>query len=196
MALMVMMERVRDLTPTPRVKMVPMMVPEHITLPTPRMKNYEEHSPKACENSYSLSYGNSCPSRSGVYGYTSSSQSHPMGRRECASLMSKDTISYTSYVNAHLSGYGNRDRFGGRVRGLSTKRVSLPIFEGKCDPEVYLDWECNVRQNFQNHDLGDIEQSMYPLKHLKGLALSWWKHAGWLGGLDGDANPLTWGELK
>ncbi|KAG5576128.1 hypothetical protein H5410_056262 [Solanum commersonii] len=30
-------------------------------------KNYEEHAPKACENSYSLSCGNSCPSRSGYY---------------------------------------------------------------------------------------------------------------------------------
>ncbi|KAH0729716.1 hypothetical protein KY289_000904 [Solanum tuberosum] len=31
-------------------------------------KNYEEHAPKACEDSYSLSCGNPCPSRSGVYG--------------------------------------------------------------------------------------------------------------------------------
>lgn len=66
-----------------------------VTYNTLLYKNYEEHSPKACEDSYSLSCGNPCPSRSGADGYTSSSQSHPIGRRECASLMSKDTTSYT-----------------------------------------------------------------------------------------------------
>ncbi|KAK6796141.1 hypothetical protein RDI58_003842 [Solanum bulbocastanum] len=35
---MMMREHVRGLNLTPRVKMVPMMMPEHITLPTPRIK--------------------------------------------------------------------------------------------------------------------------------------------------------------
>ncbi|KAG5571753.1 hypothetical protein H5410_061519 [Solanum commersonii] len=35
---MMMWEHVRGLTLTPRVKMVPMMMPKHVTLPTPRMK--------------------------------------------------------------------------------------------------------------------------------------------------------------
>ncbi|KAG5585836.1 hypothetical protein H5410_046270 [Solanum commersonii] len=35
---MMMMEHVRGLILTPRVKMVPMMMPEHVTLPTPMMK--------------------------------------------------------------------------------------------------------------------------------------------------------------
>uniref|UniRef100_M1DZ96 Hypothetical repeat protein n=1 Tax=Solanum tuberosum TaxID=4113 RepID=M1DZ96_SOLTU len=38
MATMMMMEHVRDLTPTPRVKMVPIIVMKRITLPTPKMK--------------------------------------------------------------------------------------------------------------------------------------------------------------
>ncbi|KAG5630072.1 hypothetical protein H5410_001789 [Solanum commersonii] len=71
MSLMMMMEHVRDLTTTSRVKMVPMMVTEHITHPTPRMKVR-----RAC--------GNPCPSQRGLYGYTSSSQSHSMGIRKCA----------------------------------------------------------------------------------------------------------------
>ncbi|KAK6789680.1 hypothetical protein RDI58_013480 [Solanum bulbocastanum] len=35
---MIMRKYVRDLTLTPRVKMVPLIIPEHVTLPTPRMK--------------------------------------------------------------------------------------------------------------------------------------------------------------
>ncbi|KAH0689497.1 hypothetical protein KY289_016855 [Solanum tuberosum] len=172
--MMMMMEHVRDLTPTPRVNMVPMIVSKHITLPTPRMK----------------------VSQSGVYGYTSSSQSHQMGRRECATLMYKDTIFYTSHVNSHLSGYRNQGRYEGCVKGLDTKRVSFPIFKGRRDPEAYLDWEWQCEKNFQNHDLRGNERSMYALIHFKSLALSWWKQAGKLRTLNGNANPLTWKEFK
>ncbi|KAG5590261.1 hypothetical protein H5410_040775 [Solanum commersonii] len=35
---MMMRDHVRDLILTPRVKMVPMMMPEDFTLPTPKMK--------------------------------------------------------------------------------------------------------------------------------------------------------------
>ncbi|KAK6784221.1 hypothetical protein RDI58_017675 [Solanum bulbocastanum] len=35
---MMMREHVRDLILTPRVKKVPMMMPKHVKLPTPRMK--------------------------------------------------------------------------------------------------------------------------------------------------------------
>ncbi|KAK4721478.1 hypothetical protein R3W88_011711 [Solanum pinnatisectum] len=129
---MVMREHVRDFTLTPRVKMVPMMMPEHVTLLTPRMKAFED--------SYSYSCGNPYPSRSSVYGYTTSIQSHPRGRRECATLKSKDTISYTSHVNAHVSEYRNQGRYEGCVKGLGTKKINFPIFEGRCDPEAYLDW--------------------------------------------------------
>ncbi|KAK4708712.1 hypothetical protein R3W88_029637 [Solanum pinnatisectum] len=118
---MMMREHVRDLILTPRVKMVPMIMPEHVTLPTPRMK--------ACQDSYSYSCANPYPSRSSVYVYTCSSQSHPRGRRECATLKSKDTLSYTSHGNSHYSGFGNHRRYEGCVKGLGTKRIEFPIFK-------------------------------------------------------------------
>jgi len=107
-------------------------------------KKYEEHVPKACEDSYSYSCANLYPSRSSVYGYTSSSKSHPRGRRECATLKSKDTISYTSQGNEYLSGYGNQGRYEGCVNSLGTKRINFPIFKGWRDPKAYLDleWQC------------------------------------------------------
>ncbi|KAK6780063.1 hypothetical protein RDI58_022247 [Solanum bulbocastanum] len=70
-------------------------------------KKYEAHVPKACDDSYYYSCANTYPSQSSMCGYTSSSQSPPRGMRECTTLKSKDTISYTSQGNAHLSGYGN-----------------------------------------------------------------------------------------
>ncbi|KAG5576531.1 hypothetical protein H5410_056665 [Solanum commersonii] len=73
-------------------------------------KKYEEHVPKACEDSYSYFCVNLYPSRSSVYGYTSSSESHLRGRKECATLKSKDIVSFTSQGHEHLSGYGNQGR--------------------------------------------------------------------------------------
>ena len=43
---------------------------------------------------------------------------------------------------------GTKADMGGCVRGLDTKRVILPIFEEKCDPGAYLDWEWQCEQNF------------------------------------------------
>uniref|UniRef100_M1DEH7 Uncharacterized protein n=1 Tax=Solanum tuberosum TaxID=4113 RepID=M1DEH7_SOLTU len=67
-------------------------------------KKYEEHVPKACEDSYSYSCVNLYPSRSSVYGYTSSSESLSRGRKECDTLKSKDTISYTSQGTSVING--------------------------------------------------------------------------------------------
>ncbi|KAK4726804.1 hypothetical protein R3W88_031721 [Solanum pinnatisectum] len=79
-ALMVKMEKKKNLV------VAPMVMREHdegeVRYNTLLYKNYKEHAPKACEDSYFFSYGNPYPSRSSVYGYTSSIQNHPMGRRE------------------------------------------------------------------------------------------------------------------
>ncbi|KAH0652700.1 hypothetical protein KY289_030378 [Solanum tuberosum] len=76
-----------------------------VTYNTLLCKKYEEHAPKACEDSYSYSCTNPYPSRSSVCGYTNSSQSHPRGRRKCATLRSKDTISYTSHGRCDPEAY-------------------------------------------------------------------------------------------
>uniref|UniRef100_M1DSM5 Gag protein n=1 Tax=Solanum tuberosum TaxID=4113 RepID=M1DSM5_SOLTU len=163
---MVMREHMRDPILTPRVKMFHMMMPEHDTLPTLRMK------------------------------VSSSSQSHSMGRRECAILRCKDTTSYTSQRNAHLSGYGNRGRYEGCVKDLHTKMIDFPIFEGRRDPEAYLDWEWQCEQTFQIHDLRGQDRPLYSLFHLKGFALGWWTQEERLLTLQGNTHPLTWEELK
>ncbi|KAH0777834.1 hypothetical protein KY290_009245 [Solanum tuberosum] len=168
-----MLEHVRGLTLTSKVKMVPMIMSKHVTLPTPKMK-YEEHALKAFEDLYSYSCANPYPSRSSVCGYTSSNQSHPRGRRECATLKSKDTLSYTSHGNAHYSGFRNKGRYEGCVKGLGSKRIEFPIFKGWRDPEEYLDWEWQCKQSFQPHDLRGPERPLYALSHLKGLPLGWW----------------------
>ncbi|KAH0655578.1 hypothetical protein KY285_030460 [Solanum tuberosum] len=141
-------------------------------------KKYEEHALKACEDSYSYSCANPYPSRSSVCRYTSSSQSHLRGRRECVTIKSKDTISYTSQGNAHLSGYGNQGNYEECVKGLDNKRIDFPISKGWPDPEAYLDWEWQCEQILQCHDWRDPERPFFAHGHLKGLPLGWWTQEG------------------
>ncbi|KAH0743101.1 hypothetical protein KY290_031094 [Solanum tuberosum] len=131
---------------------------------------------KKCYTSNSQDEGK--VSRSSVCGYTSSRQSQPRGRRECVTLKSNDTISYTSQGNAHLSRYGNQGKYEGYVKGLGTKRIDFPISKGWPDPEAYLDWEWQCEQILQRRDLRDPERPLYTLGHLKGLALGWWTQKG------------------
>ncbi|KAH0700761.1 hypothetical protein KY290_015652 [Solanum tuberosum] len=64
------------------------------------------------------------------------------------------------------------------VKGLGSKRIDFPIFEGRRDPEVYLDWRLQCEQTFQNHDLTGQDRPLYALFYLKGLALGLWNQAG------------------
>uniref|UniRef100_M1DEB9 Uncharacterized protein n=1 Tax=Solanum tuberosum TaxID=4113 RepID=M1DEB9_SOLTU len=90
---------------------VPMMMPEHATLPTPRMK----------------------VSRSNVYGYTSSNQSHPRGRRECATLKSKDTISYTSQGTSVINGGTQVPAKEPTIKGVMDALTECSNIQGKKD---------------------------------------------------------------
>lgn len=69
-----------------------------------------------------------------------------------------------------MSEYRNKGRYKGCVKGFGTKRINFPIFEGRGDPDEYLDWE--FENIFYNHDLRGQECLMYALLHLKVLALS------------------------
>lgn len=84
----------------------------------------------------------------------------------------------------------------GCVKGLSTKMIDFPIFEGRRDPKAYLDWEWQCEQTFQCYDLRGPERPLYALSHLKGLALGWWTQEKRLCALQGNTHPLTWEELK
>uniref|UniRef100_M1DA68 Uncharacterized protein n=1 Tax=Solanum tuberosum TaxID=4113 RepID=M1DA68_SOLTU len=84
----------------------------------------------------------------------------------------------------------------GCVKGLGTKRIDFPIFEGRRDPEAYLDWEWQCEKIFQRHDLRGPEQPLYALGHLKGLALGWWTQEERLRALQGNTHPLAWEGLK
>lgn len=141
----------------------------------------------------SISLG-SCDYDMGVY--TSSSKIHPRGRRECATLRSKDTIFHTSHGCTHLLGHGKQEKYKKCVTNLHTKWIDFPIFKRRCDTEEYLDWEWQYEKIIQRRDLRGPERPLYSFHHLKGLALGWWNQAGKLRTLHENTHLFTWRESK
>ena len=67
-----------------------------------------------------------------------------------------------------MTGYGERSSWTtntsspSREMGQHTQThgqvISLPSFEGRFNPAIYLDWELEVEQVFSHHDFSKLER--------------------------------------
>ena len=59
-------------------------------------------------------------------------------------------------------GYGNREVRMGRPRrddDLGSIKVKIPTFQGRNDPEAYLEWEKRMEMVFDCHNYSEIKKS-------------------------------------
>lgn len=70
------------------------------------------------------------------------------------------------------------------------------IIDERSYPKAQLDQEQQCNQSFKNNYLRGIDQPIYALFHLIGLALVWQNHAGKLQTLQENTDQLTKEELK
>ena len=56
--------------------------------------------------------------------------------------------------------YGNReDRYGERFdNNLGSIKVKIPTFQGKTDPDAYLEWEKRIELVFDCHDYSELKK--------------------------------------
>ena len=74
-------------------------------------------------------------------------------------------------------GYGERgNRHQERDVGINTIKLSLPIFKGESDPEVYLAWESACDKVFQVNDISEEKKSCYAITHFECYANTWWEY--------------------
>ena len=52
--------------------------------------------------------------------------------------------------------------------------ISLPSFEGRFNPVVYLDWELEVEQIFASNNFSDLERVRATTRAFTGFASIWW----------------------
>ena len=74
-------------------------------------------------------------------------------------------------------GYGNREARMGRPRrdnDLGNIKIKIPSFQGKNDPEVYLEWETKMEMVFDCHNYSEIKKVKLAAIEFTDYAIVWW----------------------
>jgi hypothetical protein len=74
-------------------------------------------------------------------------------------------------------GYGNREARMGRPRrdnDLGNIKIKIPSFQGKNDPEVYLEWETKMETVFDCHSYSEIKKVKLAAIEFTDYAIVWW----------------------
>ena len=87
---------------------------------------------------------------------------------------------------------------GGRNRGddLDGKRVLAPSFNGKNDPEAYLDWERKVDMIFEYHNFLEVKKIKLVSLEFTNYTMSWWDQVLYNRRKNREGAITTWEELK
>ena len=71
--------------------------------------------------------------------------------------------------------------------------ISLPSFEGRFNPAIYLAWEFEVELFFASHDFSELERVRAVTRAFTGFSSVWWSvHCK----KNIDNQPTTWKDLK
>jgi hypothetical protein len=73
-------------------------------------------------------------------------------------------------------GYGNREAIMGRPRrdnDLGNIKIKFPSFQGKNDPEAYLEWETKMDMVFDCHNYLEIKVKLAAIEFTD-YAIVWW----------------------
>jgi hypothetical protein len=100
------------------------------------------------------------------------------------------------YACRHLN--FNRRGMGGNIQGnndpFAKIKFSLPPFASNVDPEAYLDWELDVQQNFDSHNVLVEHRVRLATSEFTIFALFWWSDL--CNAKNAAVVPQTWNALK
>ena len=76
----------------------------------------------------------------------------------------------------------NNRRYGGRFRkawnregnNLGSIKMQMPSFQGKNDPEAYLEWERNMELVFDCHNYSNLKKIKLAAIEFSDYAIVWW----------------------
>jgi len=74
-------------------------------------------------------------------------------------------------------GYGNREARMGRPKrdnDLGNIKIKIPYFQGKNDPEAYLEWETKMEMVFDCHNYSEIKKVKLAAIEFTDYAIVWW----------------------
>ena len=80
---------------------------------------------------------------------------------------SRDRSSWTTDTSSPSRELGQHTQAYGQV-------ISLPSFEGRFNPAIYLAWELEVEQVFTHHDFSKLERVRASTGVFNGFTSIWW----------------------
>ena len=94
--------------------------------------------------------------------------------------------------------YGNReDRVGERVdNNLGSIKMKIPSFQGKNNPEAYLEWEKRMELVFECHNYSEMKKVKLAAIEFTDYAIVWWDQLRLNRRQNGERPIETWDEMK
>jgi hypothetical protein len=91
---------------------------------------------------------------------------------------------------------GNRGGWDGLDRNLGSIKMKIPYFQGRTDPEVYLEWEKKIDLVFDCHHYSEEKKVKLAEIEFTDYAIIWWDQLVTNRRRNNERPVETWGELK
>ncbi|XP_071933133.1 uncharacterized protein [Coffea arabica] len=121
------------------------------------------------------------------------SQTNSKSRRHKAPT--RDYESFNSEEEYGSRTWKNKHRKAG-VDPIKGVKMQLPTFQGKSDPDVYLEWEKRVELIFDCNDYTEEQQMRLAVMQFTDYAIVWWDQITTGRRRSGEYPITTWTELK
>ncbi|XP_052173798.1 uncharacterized protein LOC127789074 [Diospyros lotus] len=98
----------------------------------------------------------------------------------------------------HERGHGrNATRQRNREDGnLGNIKMKIPSFQGRNDPEAYLEWEKKIEMIFECHNYSEAKKVKLAVIEFTDYAIIWWDQLVLSRRRNGERPVATWGEIK
>jgi hypothetical protein len=93
----------------------------------------------------------------------------------------------------HKGNQGGRD---GLDQNLGSIKMKIPSFQGRIDPEVYLEWEKKIDLMFDCHNYSEEKKVKLVIIKFTDYAIIWWDQLVTNRRRNNERPVETWGELK
>ncbi|KAL4273508.1 hypothetical protein GQ457_13G015810 [Hibiscus cannabinus] len=87
----------------------------------------------------------------------------------------------------------NRNRVDDNLNSI---RMAIPLFQGKTDPEAYLEWEKKVELVFEFHNYSENKKVKLAAIEFSDYAIIWWDQLTFSRRRNGERPVSTWDEVK
>nr|XP_012466137.1 unnamed protein product [Gossypium raimondii] len=90
-------------------------------------------------------------------------------------------------------GQRNRERFDDDLKSI---KLSIPSFQGRSDPEAYLEWEKKIELIFECHNYSEAKKVKLAAIEFSDYAMVWWDQLMTSRRRNGERPIQTWTEIK